>query len=959
MENTKQDILIGASTILNYDLLGQGGYETQITSLEKEIGEGFVEIPTEADLKEPEEELGRKIRCNIKEMEKEITEIVKEYEKQIDRTLPAKVQKFELRLEKDSKPVNLKPRPVPIHLQEEVSDKLRTLLHKGFIRRGKSGFSAPLSIQYKKSGEIRLCIDYRRLNAITINESYATPSPDELFRALEGYIYFAAIDLKSGYYNVGVKETSQDKLAFSTPLGTFLWSRMPFGLKTAPSHFQEIMTKVLSDIIGRGCYVYLDDILVMGKTKKEFIKNVKEVMDRLGMANLIVNYEKTDFATTTVKYLGFEVSGDGRKIKNERIEAIEDLHPVTTKKGVQKLIGCLNYIRSFIPDYSRIASPISDLLATKGEKVVWMEAQSKALEELKELVRRRITLQHPCREATFIVRTDGSTKGIGGGIWQKRIGSEKEGLVALFSKKFSKVEANWSVIEQECFAVVYAITKNRYLLMGKKFIVETDHKNLIYLYKSEVPKLIRWKLQLAPYDMEIRHIPGKTNGFADFLSRVGAQDTVETCLVEVEEQDEPKDDDKLIRDIHERLGHAGSGMIENYCKRKEIKIENLKGKAKNIVRQCLKCQKLKSIKPRGHGTLRAFGTWLSVSVDTIGPCDMDEKEFRYLLVLVDDFTRFTLIAPLKSVTVDETIILLRKWFAMFGKPYTLRSDGGKQFTGGRMQEWLKGKGIEQKTTLPYDHEANGRVERVNREIRKIQRIWNMENDPDLGKLADLAMETLNQRIHSITRVQPFYGMFLREGELVETDSTEIQRGLVLKGLDKEVVSDKILMSDDKRETSAIEPEKFEIGEKILLSKPKQGKKEKAPLNGPFIVKEKITDNKYKVVPVKGGEEDIIPVRRMVKYVEDPFVSEKEEISINGKDEEEYIVEKILRHRHGGKLPIKFLVKWKNYTEEHNTWEYFPTVEDCEALDKYLEGNKALKGKLDKGQTNIKVGEKIQ
>ncbi|GKT32223.1 putative enzymatic polyprotein [Aduncisulcus paluster] len=357
--------------------------------------------------------------------------------------------------------------------------------------------------------------------------------------------------------------------------------------------------------------------------------------------------------------------------------------------------------------------------------------------------------------------------------------------------------------------------------------------------------------------MEIRHIPGKSNGFADFLSRVGAQDTVETCLMEVEKQNELEDDDKLIRDIHERLGHAGSGMIENYCKRKEIKIDNLKEKAKDVTRQCLKCQKLKSTKPHGHGTLRAFGTWLSVSVDIIGPCDIDEKDFRYLLVLVDDFTRFTLIAPLKSVTVDETIIILRKWFSMFGKPYTLRSDGGKQFTGGRMQEWLKENVIEQKTTLPYDHEANGRVERINREIRKIQRIWNMENDPDLEKLADLAMKTLNQRINSITRVQPFYGMFLREGELIETDSTEVQKVLVEKGLAKEDVTDKIMMSDDKREMSAIEPLKFEIGEKILLSKPKQGKKEKAPLNGPFIVKEKITENKYKVGPVKGGEEELI------------------------------------------------------------------------------------------------------
>ncbi|GKT28986.1 hypothetical protein ADUPG1_005110, partial [Aduncisulcus paluster] len=270
---------------------------------------------------------------------------------------------------------------------------------------------------------------------------------------------------------------------------------------------------------------------------------------------------------------------------------------------------------------------------------------SQALKELKDLVRRKITLQHPCKSATFILRTDGSTRGIGGGIWQRKPDSDKEELIALFSKKFSKVEANWTVIEQECFAVVYGITKNKYLLMGKKFVVETVHKNLIYLYKSEVPKLLRWKLQLAPYDMEIRHIQGKSNGFADFLSRIGAQETVELNVTDVREIDKDK---KKLRELHDKLGHIGPNGLINFVKRKQITIKDLKDKAKSVTAECLRCQKLKDTRPRGHGTLRAPRTWHSISVDTIGPCDMDDEGYKYLLVIVDDFTRFIIITPLRT-----------------------------------------------------------------------------------------------------------------------------------------------------------------------------------------------------------------------------------------------------------------------------------------------------------------------
>ncbi|GKT29251.1 hypothetical protein ADUPG1_005679 [Aduncisulcus paluster] len=211
------------------------------------------------------------------------------------------------------------------------------------------------------------------------------------------------------------------------------------------------------------------------------------------------------------------------------------------------------------------------------------------------------------------------------------------------------------------------------------------------------------------------------------------------------------------------------------------------------------------------------------------------------------------------------------------------------------------------------------------------------------------METLNRRYSSQFDAQPFYAMFLREAEVLGEDKNPLVEEIVEKEIEKTIIDEKISSHDDKKEFTAKEPEKFEKDEKILLRRKREGKKEQGKLLGPYLVVERITDHLYRVKPIKGGDSEDVPVRRMVKYISDPVVSVEEEILINGKDETEYVVEKIIKHRFGGKLPIKFLVKWKDYGQEMNTWEYYPTVKDCEALEKYLEGNKALKGKLDKGQ----------
>ncbi|GKT28275.1 hypothetical protein ADUPG1_004884 [Aduncisulcus paluster] len=190
----------------------------------------------------------------------------------------------------------------------------------------------------------------------------------------------------------------------------------------------------------------------------------------------------------------------------------------STVKGVQKLVGSINFLRQFIPDYSRMAEPITRLLSSKSKEIVWGSEQKETWETILESLEKRLTISQIQEEGELILRTDASTFGIGGVLLQKQ--EDREVLINLFSRKFTKTEQRWTTIEQEAFGIVYGVISNSYYLLGKRFTVETDHRNLTFIYKSEVPKLLRWRLKLAQFEFDIHHIPGKVNLTADVLSRI-------------------------------------------------------------------------------------------------------------------------------------------------------------------------------------------------------------------------------------------------------------------------------------------------------------------------------------------------------------------------------------------------------------------------------------------------------
>ncbi|GKT32732.1 Transposon Tf2-6 polyprotein [Aduncisulcus paluster] len=958
-ENCSHEVLLSGNCIrkhelISWDQISQG--EDESSTLDADLEDNVMGFPQMRY--QPIE-----IHCDIDELKAPIEKILEDYEKEIDRNMPANVPDYSIKL-KENTPVRRKLRPPPFGLEEELGEKIEDLLKDGFIVESKSSYAAPIVVVEKPDKSIRMCIDYTGLNSKIVDDVYPIPLRSVLFRSLQGMKLFATLDLKNGYYHVRVDKDSRHLTAFISHKGLFEWVRMPFGLKTAPSHFQRCVNSLFHDIIGSKILIYLDDILVFGKSEEEFISNLSEVLRRLAESNLCLNYDKCKFCLKEVKYLGFTINGEGRRVTEKRIEDMREIPPPKNKKGVQKLLGAINFVSEFIVDYSRITEPISRLLRQKTAKIEWGIEQQEAWEKIVLSLESRITLEHPVKDKQFILRTDASTTGIGGILLQNIDGKEK--VISLFSKKFTPAESAWSTIEQEGFGVVYGILKNKEFLLGSEFVVETDHKNLLYIFKSEVPKLVRWRLILAPFSFSIRHIKGVDNATADFLSRIPSGNLQLKALQVSETEPQTQDSEhpevpvKRILEVHERLGHASARATTKELKRIGFTEKNLFKRVNKEIMACISCQKNRvSKKKKFFGRLKSSQAWSTLSIDTVGPVETDEDGFKYFIVIIDDFTRFAIISPTKTASKEESVREIRRLVSLFGCPKSIRTDGGGQFIASEFEDLLKSFGISHIKTIPGDHEANGKVERLNREVRRLLRIYSLENDfLNYHEFCDWCCLAINSREHSVTKQSPFAALFARESFFTSSDkeidgeSEVVEVSTYVKDLKERMhgLHKEITDIDAPQTEEALAVDEFKIGDLVLWKKETIKSKQKSLLAGPFVVKEKQSDFRYVLKKLDGDETFLVPLKRIIPFI--PGNHDHDSlIKAAAKDDEEFQVECILRHKFGTKKPIKFKIRWKHYGEEEDSWEDYTTVKDLEALDEYFAKHPNLKKKFIRKEVN--------
>lgn len=425
--------------------------------------------------------------------------------------------KIELKTEK---PINIKSYKPPECHREEIKRQISEMLDKDIITHSDSSYNAPVWVVPKKTDasgkrKWRIVIDFRKLNELTDQDAYPIPDVESILSHLGNSKFFSALDLSSGFHQIPMDNDSKKYTAFSTPEGHFHYNRMPFGLKNAPATFQRMMDRALNGLIGKHCFVYLDDVIVFGRTIQEHNKNLATVLHRLSELRLKLQPDKCEFLKPELEYLGHVISKDGVKPNPNKIKSVKEFRQPRNPTEIKQFLGLAGYYRKFIRNFAKVAKPLTDL-TKKDIPFHWTDKQQISFDTLKLKLCEEPILKYPDFSKEFTLTTDASNEGLGA------ILSQDGHPCCYVSRTLNPAEKHYTTTEKELLAIVWSIQRLRQYLLGRKFKIRTDHQALKWLHnvKDTSSRLIRWRLKLEEYDYDIEYHKGKDNTAADALSRV-------------------------------------------------------------------------------------------------------------------------------------------------------------------------------------------------------------------------------------------------------------------------------------------------------------------------------------------------------------------------------------------------------------------------------------------------------
>uniref|UniRef100_A0A8C5QSG8 Gypsy retrotransposon integrase-like protein 1 n=1 Tax=Leptobrachium leishanense TaxID=445787 RepID=A0A8C5QSG8_9ANUR len=646
-----------------------------------------------------------------------------------------------------------------------LKDYIDDNLEKGFIRPSTSPAGAPIFFVGKKDGGLRPCVDYRAMNAITIKNKYPLPLISELMDRLRSANIFTKLDLRGAYNLIRVKSGDEWKTAFRSRYGHYEYMGMPYGLCNAPATFQRFLNDVFRDILDSYIIIYLDDILIYSEDLKAHREHVKTVLRRLQEQRLYAKAEKCIFDTDTVEFLGFIISPGNIRMDPTKTEAVATWPVPANKKGVQSFIGFCNFYRKFIRGFSTIIRPLTRL-TRQDIKFIWTEDAQKAFHKLKNMFTQAPILTLPDPTYPYVLEVDASEFAVGAVLSQRLVKTGRIHPVYFFSKGLSPAERNYDVGERELLAIKMALEEWRHLLEGARHPVTvfTDHRNLEYLQRARrlKPRQARWALFISRFDLHITYRPGRKNGKADALSRIGnpertrEQETIlpSTCFLTQENtlwqmiarntpslQEAPtgipfseKDGFLIHREriyvpplavtavlqhFHDSTlgGHRGIHKTSDIIKR-SFWWPHMSRTITEYITNCPICIRMKTSRHRPQGLLHPLPVpsvpWSDIAMDFIVELPKSSKHDT-VMVVVDRFTKMAHFIPLVGLpTATETAsVFIKEIFRLHGLPSTIVTDRGTQFTARFWRAFCKGLHITQALTSAYHPQANGQTERTN------------------------------------------------------------------------------------------------------------------------------------------------------------------------------------------------------------------------------------------------------
>ncbi|UYV75173.1 hypothetical protein LAZ67_12002747, partial [Cordylochernes scorpioides] len=664
----------------------------------------------------------------------------------------------------DAKPIKHKPYRVSAKERDIIKEEIDEMLTEGIIRPSSSPWSFPVILVKKRDGKYRFCVDYRKLNNVTVKDVYPIPRIDEVMDTLQGSTHFSAIDLRSGYWQVEVEERDKEKTAFTTAHGLYEFNVMPFGLCNAPATFERNMENMLGNLRWQICLCYLDDVIIYSPDFPTHLKRLEAVFRCFRESNLRLNDKKCRFVFEELEILGYITSKHGIKPAEHNIKAVRNFPRPKKVKEVQSFLGMCSYYRKFIKDFSKIADPLTNLIK-KSVSFTWTERQEEAFQTLKTALLSPPILGHFNPNAPTYVHTDASNIGIGATLVQDIGGEEK--VISYLSRTLSKAEQNYSTTEKECLAVVWSMSKLRPYLYGRHFKIVTDHHALCWLKNLKDPT--------DEEDKFIESVKKNLNGSRRSIAQNFKEE--DGCLFKKNPNPEgrawllviPENKKReIMKEYHNHMsnGHLGVARTMYRIKSKYFWPSMLKD-VSEFVKTCHLCQSRKGSNQLPSGLLQpippANFPFERIGIDFVGPLPSTKNRKKWIIVLTDYYTRYAETRAVSEATVKEVSkFLVEDIFLRHGAPQYLISDRGSQFTSNLMKEVMKTCKIKHCFTTSYHPQTNGLTERLNRTLINMLSMYVNTDQKNWDEILPFITHAYNTTIQETTGYSPFFLMFGRE-----------------------------------------------------------------------------------------------------------------------------------------------------------------------------------------------------
>jgi len=701
---------------------------------------------------------------------------------------------------------------------DELRRQLQDLTEKGFIRHSKSPWGAPVLFTKKKDGGLRLCIDYRGLNEISIKNKYALPRIDELLDRLAGASVFSKLDLRAGYHQIRIRDEDIQKTAFRTRYGHFEFTVLPFGLTNAPATFQALMNDTFRDMLDTRVVVYLDDILIYSTSVEQHDKDLEEVLRRLKDSQLFAKGSKCVFFSPRVEFLGHIVSAKGIEVDDKKVHIVSQWPTPSDVHEVRSFIGLANFFRRFVRRFAHIATPLHALTSSKAAWR-WDHEDQEAFEALKKALSQAPVVVPFDPTKACVVYTDASDRQIGAVLTQDH-GSGPQ-VVAFESTTLSSAQTSWSVQDKEMYSIVHACQTWRHYLHGSEveFVVNTDHASLQWFFTCKEPssRHQRWAQKLGEFKFTISYQPGKLNAVADALSRrpqsatlaavhvlaastsvgvaSGLLQTVQegyrkdpACNAIISDIEQRKPSryqlvDGLLYDALDRLYIPDIGPLREQLlmEHHDIPIAGHQGvertllslkryyywprmdeMVKQYVTTCPTCQRTKGSTQKPIGLLRPLAVpaerWDQVTMDFITGLPTTIRGCDALTVFVDKYSKMVRFAAGRKTDTAEDVgqQFFEQVYRHHGLPISIVSDRDPRFLSAFWQQLWELCGTRLDMSTPYHAQTDGQTERINRWLEDALRAYvnSMQDDWDV-RLVALEF-AYNDKTQASTGFSPFY-----------------------------------------------------------------------------------------------------------------------------------------------------------------------------------------------------------